>query len=117
METRLRKDKDILFFDVEGRLDLQGVDHLKDFCFSGELSKKKVVFNLKSLSFVGSKGVEVFSKTLEFVNKNNRLKICCAAPEFKKILDNEGLDRSLFPSEEEAVLSFQESNQSEDPLK
>ena len=117
METRLRKDKDILFFDVEGRLDLQGVDHLKDFCFNGGLNKKKVVFNLKALSFVGSKGVEVFSQTLDFVNKNNRLKICCAGPEFQKILDSEGLNRSLFPSEREAVLSFEGSNQNEGPPK
>lgn len=116
MKTRLRKDKDIYFIDVEGNLDLKGVDHLKSFCSNKDLKKKKVVFNLKSLFFVGSKGVGIFSETLDFVNRSNHLKICCASSEFEKILNNEGLNSVLFRSEEEAVLSFS-SNQNEYPLK
>ena len=106
MKTRLRKDKDIYFIDVEGNLDLKGVDDLKSFCSNKNLKKKKLVFNLKSLFFVGSKGVETFSETLEFVNKSNHLKICCASSEFEKVFHNEGLNSILFPSEEEAIMSF-----------
>ncbi len=106
MKTRLRKDKDIYFIDVEGNLDLKGVDSLKSFCFSKSFQKKKIVFNLKSLSFVGSKGVGVFSETLDFINKDSDLKICCASSEFEKYFQNEGLHSALFRSEEEAVSSF-----------
>lgn len=106
MKTRLRKDKDIYFIDVEGSLDLPGVDSLKSFCSNKKLKEKKIVFNLKSLYFVGSKGVGIFSETLEFVNKSNDLKICCASSEFEKIFHNEGLNSALCTSEEEAVLSF-----------
>ena len=110
MNTRLRKDKDIYFFDLEGSLDVNGVDHLQSFCANKNLKRKKIIFNLKSLFFVGSTGVEIFSKTLDFVKQNNYLKICCASSEFEKIFTNEGLDSLLFSSEEEAVLSFSESN-------
>lgn len=116
MRTRLRKDKDIYFIDVEGSLDLKGVDDLKSFCSNRNLKKKKLVFNLKSLFFVGSKGVSVFSETLDFINQSNQLKICCASSEFEKVFHSEGLQSTLFSSEEEAVLSFC-SNQSEDLLK
>lgn len=112
MKTHLRKDKDIYFINVEGSLDLQGVDHLKSFCSKKELHKKKVIFNLKSLFFVGSKGVELFSETLDFVNKSNHLKICCASSEFEKIFNNDGLHSALCLSEEEAIMSFS-SNQNE----
>ena len=116
MKTRVRKDKDIYFVDVEGCLDLNSVDHLKSFYSNKNLKKKKIVFNLKSLSFVGSKGVGVFSETLDFLNKNNHLKICCVSSEFEKVFNNEGLNSTLFSSEKEAVQSFS-SIQNECPLK
>ena len=116
MKARLRKNKDIYFIDMEGHLDLNGVDHLKSFCSKKKLKQKKLVFNLKSLSFVGSKGVEVFSETLDFLNKSNHLKICCASSEFEKVLSNEGLNSSLFSSEKEAINSF-DVNQNEYQLK
>ena len=106
MKTRLRKDKDIYFFDLEGNLDMNGVDHLQSFCVNKKLRKKKIVFNLKSLFFVVSTGVNALSETLDFVKQNNHLKICCASSEFEKIFTNEGLDSVLFSSEKEAVLSF-----------
>ena len=109
MKTKFRKDKDIYFIDVEGQLDVLGADHLKEFC-ENKLSKKKIVFNLKSLDFVGSKGVGVFSETLDVVNRKNIMKICCASSEFKKIIETEGLASSLFKDEEEAVSSFNESD-------
>ena len=111
MKTRLRKDRDIYFFDLEGNLDMSGVERLQSFCSHKNLTKKKIVFNLKSLFFVGSTGVGFFSKTLDFVKQANELKICCASSEFEKVFTNEGLDFLLFPSEEEAVLSF--SNEQE----
>ena len=116
MKARLRKDNNIYFIDVEGHLDLQGVDHLKSFCSHKNFKKKKVIFNLKSLFFVGSKGVGGFSETLNSVNKSSDLKICCASSEFEKVFHDEGLKPLLFPSEEEAISSFS-SNQNEYPLK
>ena len=88
-----------------------GVDQLQSFCSNENLKKKKIVFNLKSLFFVGSTGVRVFSKTLDFVKQNNNLKICCASSEFEKVFTNEGLDSLLFSSEEEAVLSFSDNQE------
>ncbi len=103
MKTKIRRNKDIFFIDLEGILDLSGVDSLSSFCFSN-LKKKKIVFNLTSLNFVGSIGVDVFSKTLENVDKQNQLKVCCASSEFEKILNNEGL--SVYRTEEEAISAF-----------
>ena len=109
MKTRFRKDKDIYFIDVEGNLDIKGVDHLKVICSNKKLKKKNLVFNLKSLFFVGSKGIGVFSKTLDSINKSNNLKICCASSEFEKVFYNEGLNSVIFSSEEEAIMSFSSS--------
>lgn len=109
MRAKLRKNKDIYFFDITGNLDIKGVDRLKSFCSNRKLQKKKIVFNLSELFFVGSKGVGVFSETLDFVNKSNSLKICCASSEFQKVFTEEGFHSILFPSEKEAVLSFSSS--------
>ncbi len=103
MKTTIRKNKDIFFIDLEGNLDLGSVDSLTSFC-STNLKQKKIVFNLNSLHFVGSIGIDVFSKTLKSVDKKNKLKLCCASSEFEKILNNEGL--SVYETEEEAISSF-----------
>lgn len=106
MKARFRKEQDIYFFDFEGDLDFQTVDKLKFFWSQKGLKEKKIVFNLKSLSFVGSQGVNVFSETVEVANKENYLKICCASPEFSKFFDSRGMRSLLFKSEGEAVSSF-----------
>ncbi len=114
MKTKFRKEKGIYFIDVEGNMDIKGADHLKAICSDEKLKQKKFVFNLKSLFFVGSKGIGVFLETLDFINKSNSLKICCASSEFEKVFHNEGLNSVIFPSEEEAIMSF---SQNEDPPK
>lgn len=106
MKAKFRKEQDIYFFDFEGDLDFQTVDKLKFFWFQKGLRQKKIVFNLKSLSFVGSQGVSVFSETVEAANKENYLKICCASPEFSRFFDSKGMRSLLFESEGEAVSSF-----------
>ena len=106
MKARLRKEKDVYLFDLEGHLDLRGMDRLKSLCSHESLKKKKIVFNLKSLFFVASTGVAVLSETLDFMNKNSDLKICCASSEFEKIFSNEGLESTLCSSEAEALSSF-----------
>lgn len=106
MKAKFRKEQDIYFFDFEGDLDFQTVDKLKFFWSQKGLREKKIVFNLKSLSFVGSQGVNVFSETVEAANKENHLKICCASPEFSRFFDSRGMRSLLFESEGAAVSSF-----------
>ena len=113
MKTRLRKDKEVYFFELEGSLDMNGVDDLQSFCVNQNLKKKKIVFNLRSLFFVGSMGVGVFSKTLDFIKRNNDLRICCASSEFERVFTNEGFDSLLFSSEQEALLSFSQDSEME----
>ena len=106
MKAKFRKKEDIYFFDFEGYLDFQTVDKLKFFWSQKGLRRKKIIFNLKCLSFVGSQGVNVFSKTVEIANKDNFLKICCAGPEFSRFFDSRGMKSLLFESEGEAISSF-----------
>ena len=105
MKAKFRKEKDIFFIDIEGALSLSGADGLSAFC-SQNLTKKRIVFNLRSMSFVGSSGISVLSKTLEDLGKSNDIKVCCIAPEFQKIFQSEGLDFVPYQSEEEAVEAF-----------
>ena len=106
MKTSLRQNRDVFVIDIEGNLDIQGVDRLKDLC-AKKLNRKKIIFNLKSLYFVGSLGILDFSKTLsDLKNNNNEFKICCASSEFEKVFSNEGLNMAICSSEEEALSSF-----------
>ncbi|MGI9548710.1 MAG: STAS domain-containing protein [Bdellovibrionales bacterium] len=106
MKAKVSKNRDITLINVEGNLNLTSLDELNFFC-NKNLQKKKIIFNLHSLHFVGSVGIGEFSKTLETINKNNDLKICCASSEFEKILNNEGF--SSYKTEQEALLSFDQS--------
>ena len=105
MRTNIRKDKDIFVINVQGSLSLSDVDMLKAIC-KKKLNRKKVLFNLKELSFVGSSGISVFYEALNSLKETNSLKMCCVSSEFKRIFDNEGLDFSVYQSEEEALSSF-----------
>ena len=106
MRTSLRQNKDVFVIDIKGNLDINGVDRLKYLC-NNNLKRKKVIFNLKSLSFVGSLGISDFSKVLmDLKNKNNEFKICGASSEFEKIFSNEGLDFEMCSCEEEALSFF-----------
>lgn len=90
---------------MHGSLTVSDMDSLKIICNS-KLKKKKVLFNLKELSFVGSSGISVFYETLNSLKKTNSLKMCCVSSEFKRIFDSEGLGFPIYQSEEEALSSF-----------
>lgn len=107
MKTKLKQDKDIYVVSIEGFLDPPGMDKFKSIC-RNNFKKNKIVFNLRSLSFVGSSGIDIFSKILEDLNKNNNLKLCCVSSEFQKLFQHENLDTLICESEEEAVASFEE---------
>ena len=102
MKTYLKQNQDIYVISIEGNLDVIGMDKFKSLC-KANFKKNKLVFNLKSLSFIGSSGIDVFSETLDFLKKKNNLKLCCVSSEFQKILHNDFSD-----SEEEALSSFEE---------
>ena len=111
MRTSFRQNKDVFVIDIEGNLDINGVDHLKNL-FNRDLNQKKIVFNLSSLSFVGSLGISDFSKALTDLRHNkNEFKICGASSEFEKIFSNEGLDFAMCSCEEEALASFSDEDQ------
>ena len=105
MKTSIRKKSDIFVIDVQGNLSINDADMLKSIC-ARKLKEKKILFNLKELSFVGSSGISVFYQALNSLKKDNSLKMCCVSPEFKRVFDNEGLSFSIYPSEEEALSSF-----------
>lgn len=104
MKATVTKNNEIFFINLEGSLNLDSLDTLKELC-SKNLKKKKIVFNLNSLDFVGSVGVDLFSKTLELLQKESHLKVCCASSEFEKVLTNEGF--FIYPTERDAISSFE----------
>jgi len=110
MKAKFRKEQDIYFFDFEGDLDFQTVDRLKIFWSQQGLKHKKVIFNLKHLSFIGSQGLSVFSETVETANKENLLKICSSSPEFAKFFDSRGMKSLLYENEREAISSFKDDD-------
>jgi len=114
MKAKLRKEQDIYFFDFEGDLDFQTVDRLKFFWSQKGLKHKKIVFNLKHLSFIGSQGLNGFSETVEKAHKQNSLKICAPSPEFVRFFDSRGMRSLLCENEGEAISFFKEETARQD---
>ena len=107
MKTYLKQNQDIYVISIEGNLDIIGMDRFKALC-NNTFKKNKLIFNLKSLSFIGSSGIDIFSETLDILKKENHLKLCCVSSEFQKILHNENLESLICDSEEEALSFFDE---------
>ena len=68
MKTSIRENRGIFVIDVQGNLTINDVDILKAIC-KEKLKRKKVLFNLKDLTFVGSSGISMFYEALNSLKK------------------------------------------------
>jgi anti-anti-sigma factor len=70
MILRAKQDGEVIVLELEGHLDFETTNQLKETCHS--LMKKnntnKVIFNLERLKFVGSSGINQFIRVLKDFN-------------------------------------------------
>ena len=98
-----KSNNNALVVDLKGEVDFASADAFYYTCMK-ELSKKNIVFNLKSLSFVGSDGLSSFMNTLKDLRKQSSIQFCCVASEFKKVFaDSEIKDIDIYEDEQSAT--------------
>lgn len=117
MKTRIRKQDEFFIVDLNGTLDFEAQGPLKEEMewlinevTTGGEAPRKIIFNLKELSFVGSSGISNFIQTLKQVNSTVPIKprYCYVRSEFQKLIrafDDERLFE-FFESEDGARRSF-----------
>ena len=109
MKAIMRKsNNNALVIDLKGEVDFASSEAFYQTCMK-ELSKKNIVFNLKSLSFVGSDGLSSFMNTLKDLRKKSSIQFCCVASEFKRVFaDSEIQDIAIYEDEQSATEAFQD---------
>ena len=70
MEARLRNQKDITIIHVGGTLDIEHTQGFKTAILKN-FATKKIVFDMKDASFVGSTGLGAFLDTLRELSARN----------------------------------------------
>ncbi len=90
MKTHIRRDGNIVVVSLQGQLDYETTDLLRDnlFKLQKEATNDQVVFDLGELQFVGSSGISAFVQTLRDFNVSiqNRPRYANVRNEFKRIM-------------------------------
>ena len=111
MEAKVREEGEFLVIYLAGKIDLDSVDPFRHTC-QKHLIDQKVIFNLNSLSFVGSSGITSFLETLTEYAKSatHGLNLVEVSSEFKKIFEANLDERYyVFESEQDAISKFKAS--------
>ena len=108
MEAKVVQFEDIYVVHLKGQLNFESADALKARCSSVFL-RRKVIFDLSCLSFVGSSGITPFLELLgELLKINgNTLKVCAVGNEFIRVFEAGGLNGlEVYENEEQARMAF-----------
>jgi anti-anti-sigma factor len=117
MKTQVKKNGDTLVVSMEGRMNFEIQDAIREDLHQlvadakkTDQSAAKIVFNLKELEFVGSSGISNFIQTLKEVSDRTEQKprYCEVSSEFRRVM--QALDESktfeFYDTEERARKSF-----------
>ncbi len=87
MELKLLRDGDISVVSLSGRIEIEKAQFFKNACLE-KFKNKNIVFCMKSLSFVGSSGIQSFFGILNELNvsKKMNVKISGLSPDFRRLL-------------------------------
>lgn len=108
MRAKITTEGDCVIVHLIGTIDVETALPFRRACLE-QLTDKKVVFNFRELSFVGSSGILSFLETMQdFANTNTQgMKFACVGTEFRKILAATSLGAiEIHETESLAVGSF-----------
>ena len=95
-----------MIIGLKGNIDFASAEHFYQVCM-GEFTRKKLVFNLKKLHFVGSDGLGAFMDTIKDLQKESQIQFCCVSSEFQKVFaDSEIKDIEIYEDESSAIKAF-----------
>jgi anti-anti-sigma factor len=110
MQAQLSIKDDVIIVNLSGRINMEYTEPFRDACLKVIPKRsKKIVFNLKELSFVGSNGIMPFVQTLNDLASlsETELRFCQVSSEFKKIFASSALANILIlDSEDKAIASL-----------
>ena len=108
MQARVAREGEIYVIRLSGRLDVETAEPFRDACLN-HLRGRKVVFDFRGLSFVGSSGILPFLETMqEFAAANaNGFKFSGVGSEFKKVFAATPLHViEIYENENQAIDAF-----------
>lgn len=93
MDAKVENRDGIFVVSLSGQMDFESADSLKAQCLE-KFVEKKIIFNLRELSFVGSSGITPFLELLSQLSKSNgaRFKICSVGTEFMRLFESSPVD-------------------------
>lgn len=108
MQARISQEGEVVVVHLLGRLDIETAEPFKQACWK-YLLNKKVVFNFRGLSFVGSSGILPFLETMQSFAEasQERFKFCEMGVEFRKVFAASPLSAiEVFEQENHAIRAF-----------
>lgn len=109
MEVKLLLDGDITVVSLSGRIEIEKTQSFKKACLQN-FARKKVVFCMKNLNFVGSSGIQSFFMALNELNsvKGMNLKVAGLNADFQRLFNfSECSSLEMHESIEGALQSFE----------
>lgn len=108
MEANFEDRGGVLIVELRGRLDFETSGPFRRTCLE-KLLRERVVFDLKSLNFVGSLGLKDFVDTLDHMLQKSQsgVRFCGVSSEFRRLFEASDLvNQAIYESREKAVDSF-----------
>lgn len=100
--------KEVLVVHLEGKVDIDSCDLFRQAC-RGPLWGRPVLFNLQSLSCIGSSGLRLFLESMNDLAKSNGsdVRFCAVRSDFTHVLEATPLGfRPRFEAEADAIHSY-----------
>ncbi len=95
MKTQITENDDILIFRLQGIADIEDFISLEETC-KKYCNKRKVIFNLAELNFVGTSGLNSLMQIMSHLTQTSKLKVCSVGKEFKRVFDSTQLSQLTF---------------------
>jgi len=108
MVTDVKSVGDVMVVTIEGRLEIEQTQPLRDLCLR-HFKSKSIVFNLCKTDFVGSTGIQAFLDTVTGLSESGGkgVRVVTMRSEFKRILSSLDLPTlKIFDNESAAMGSF-----------
>lgn len=110
LRASLLNQGEVTVIALEGKLDIESQDVLRENILSLTKQGRKVVVDMEGLHFVGSSGITMFIRSLyEFQERGLTVpKLCNVKSEFRKIISayDSNQDFSIHETRESAVSGF-----------
>lgn len=109
MEAKIEKKGEIYIVHLSGRIDYESADVFRKTCLD-HLSKEKVIFSLRNLSFVGSSGITPFVETMTTLSFRTEggLKFSSVGTEFRRVFESSAMRNiEIYEDTESARCSYE----------